>query len=291
MVEAVRTLDPSHDLYLLDHCIDESPVLPVAVAMELMAEVAQQGWPDLEVVGVRELQLLKGVVLDNGPRTVRVVARAQVEPPSDREGIDVNVEIRDVSASGPRYYRATVELAAELPEPPTHVRPDGETLRPFPLTVADAYRQWLFHGPRFQGITEIEGIADRTARAIMNPSSPRLCLQGLPEGRWLIDPVVFDSGLQLFLLWGRAHLDKTLLPSRFQRYRRFGSLSESKIHCHLQVLDRSRDPLFYMNLAFMGPDGRLLGLLEEAEGACSRSLNRLTAVQVGRSAPTEAPSL
>src|SRR2546423_62472 len=39
-LEIVRTLDPEHDLYLQDHRLDGRPVLPFAVALELMAEVA-----------------------------------------------------------------------------------------------------------------------------------------------------------------------------------------------------------------------------------------------------------
>ena len=45
-----RTLDLARDLYLRDHRLDGRPVLPFAVAMELMAEVAAAGWPDREVV-------------------------------------------------------------------------------------------------------------------------------------------------------------------------------------------------------------------------------------------------
>jgi hypothetical protein len=181
-----------------------------------------------------------------------------------------------------------VELAPELPEPPRYVAPDGESLRPFPLSVGEAYRQWLFHGPRLQAITEIEGISERGSRAILDASVPPSALRGLSHPRWLIDPVIFDSGLQLFLLWARAHLDKTTLPSRFLRYRRFGSLSDTKLRCHVQILDRSRDPLFYLNIAFVGPDGRLRGLLEGMEGTSSRALNRLVAVPSGRRPPAEA---
>jgi len=288
VVEAVRTLDPAYDLYLADHSMDGSPVLPLAVATELMAELVQKSWPDLQVVGVRELQLLKGVVLENGPRPVRVIARAQVEPPPDRQGIDVNVEIRDASASGPVHYRATVEMAPELPEPPRFVAPDGAVLRPFPLSVGEAYRQWLFHGPRLQAITEIEGISERGSRAVLDASAPPPALRGQSHPRWLIDPVIFDSGLQLFLLWTRAQLDKTTLPSRFLRYRRFGSLSETKLHCHVNVLERSRDPLFYLDIAFVGPDGRLRGLLEGMEGTSSRALNRLVGAHAGRRPAAEA---
>jgi hypothetical protein len=294
VVEAVRTLDPAYDRYLADHRIDGSPVLPMAVALELMAELAQKGWPDLQVIGVRELQLLKGVVLDKGPRAVKVIARAQVEPPHDRTGIDVNVEVRDASGSGHACYRATVELAPELPEAPVYEPAPGRTLHPFPLSVEDAYRQWLFHGPRLQGITRIDGLADRAISAVLDASAPPPCFDVAPDGRWLIDPVMFDSGLQLFLLWARAQLDKTMLPSRFKHYRRFGSLSDAKVACRIQVLERSRDPLYYLDVAFVGPNGRLLGLLTEMEGTCSRSLNRLAA-QPGRAALAgvagESPSL
>jgi hypothetical protein len=295
VVEAVRTFDPAHDPYLLDHRMDGVPVVPMAVALELMAELAQQGWPDLQVIGVRELQLLKGVVLDKGPRAVKVIARAQVEPPHDRTGVDVNVELRDASGSGHLCYRATVELGSTLPEPPPYTPPAAEPLRAFPLSVEEAYRQWLFHGPRLQGITEITGLAESMLHAVLDASAPPPCFDSAPDGRWLIDPVMFDSGLQLFLLWARAHLDKTPLPSRFTRFRRFGSLSDSTVRCYMHVLDRSRDPLYYMNVAFVGPDGRLLGLLEEMEGACSRALNRLAGAPSERAtAPeslAESPSL
>jgi hypothetical protein len=217
-----------------------------------------------------------------------VIARAPVEPPPDRQGIDVDVEIRDASASGPIHYRATVELAPELPEAPRFVVPDGESLQPFPLSVGEAYRQWLFHGPRLQAITEIEGVSERGSRAVLDASAPAPALRGQSHPRWLIDPVILDSGLQLFLLWARAQLDKTTLPSRFLRYRRFGSLSETKLRCDVRILDRSRDPLFYLDIAFVGPDGRLRGLLEGMEGTSSRALNRLVAVPSGRRAPADA---
>ena len=47
--------------------MDGEPVLPLAVAMELMAEVAQTGWPDLQVDRRPRDAAPRGVVLDNGP--------------------------------------------------------------------------------------------------------------------------------------------------------------------------------------------------------------------------------
>jgi hypothetical protein len=271
-VEVVRTLDPSTDLYLNDHRMDDKPVLPVAMAVELMAEVAQEGWSDLEVVGLQDLRLFKGIVLENGPKQVRIRATPGAGNGSVKQ---IAVEIDDPARAGQPYYRAKVELADRLPQPPRYTPAGSEVLRPFPMSVVDAYRRWLFHGRLFQGITDIEGIAERAIKGTLVSSTPNQCLESRSGGPWLIDPVVFDSGLQLFLLWARASLDKTPLPSRFQRYRRFGPLQEASLTCHVRILEQSRDPVVNIDIAFVGPDGRLLGLLENMEGTCSRSLNRL----------------
>jgi hypothetical protein len=274
-VELIRSFDPAHDLYLRDHQLDGKAVLPFAVAMELMTEVVQNAWPDLRVVGLRDLQVLRGVVLENGSKTLRLVARGQAEPFHERLGGDVHVEIRDLERAGHPYYRATLELADRLPEPPPYRPPLAEDLRPFSMSVEEAYRQWLFHGPLFQNIAEIHGISERGMVATCMPSSPRQCLTGDPDGQWLIDPVVFDSGLQLIILWARAHTDMTPLPSRFQRYRCFGALAGQVIRCHLLANATADGHLLHATLFFVSPDGRLLGALEDLECSSTKALNRL----------------
>jgi hypothetical protein len=87
--------------------------------------------------------------------------------------------------------------------------------------------------------------------------------------------VVFDSGLQLIYLWTRAYTNMTPLPSRFRRYRRFGSLAEPVIRCHVQANTVSDDRIVQATLFFVGPDDRLRGLLEDWESINSKALNRL----------------
>src|SRR5690606_1071695 len=45
-VEIIRTLNLHEDLYLSDHELDGKPVLPLAMAMELAAELVQEAWPE-----------------------------------------------------------------------------------------------------------------------------------------------------------------------------------------------------------------------------------------------------
>ena len=274
-IEVIHTLDPSYDIYLRDHQLDGKPVLPMAMAMELMAEVVQHSWPDLEVVGLRDLHLLRGVILDNGSKTLRLVARAQPEPPHERLGIDVHVEITDPEKPGRPYYRAVVELASRLPEPPVYQSSAADHLHPFPVTVDEIYHQWLFQGPCFQGITAIQGFSDHGMVATCAPSSPRQCLTEVTNDQWLVDPVVFDSGLQLTILWARVHHDMTPLPTRFQRYRRFGLLTGPVLRCHLQAHTTSGGHVLHAHLFFVGQDERLLGVVEEVQLMSSKALNRL----------------
>ena len=276
-IAATYMLDPMKDRYLQDHQLDGKPVFPFAMAMELMAEVVQHGWPDLHVTGLSDLQILKGIVVENGSKPVRVSAHAHAEPLHEEAGIHVAVEIGDVNANSRPYYRGTIELTDRLPQPPRYELPKPDELQPFALTVNEAYREWLFHGPLFQGIANIQGISSDAMIATCVPSSPQRCLTEDTAGEWLIDPVVFDSALQMIILWTRTYKDATPLPSRFRRYRRFGSLAGSQVQCHLRVPPATQDHLFSVDIAFVSTDGHLLGLLEGMECPSSKLLNRLAA--------------
>ena len=274
-VRITRDLDTSYDLYLQDHRIDGQPVLPMAVAVEMMAELAASGWPELEVAAVRELQLLQGVVLRGSTGGIRVVARPPV--PSFQERSNVEVEISDLENRRRVHYRAVVEMARRLPDPPSLSIPPMNEARPFPLPVDEAYRRWLFHGPLFQGITRIERIGVDGIEGTLAPSSPRQWIAGAPEGDWLIDPAIVDCGLQLLVLWVREQWDMMSLPSRFFAYRRFcvPSTTDTEVRCEIRIRPDERSHIVHADLFFLGAEGLLFGILEDMEGACSRKLNRL----------------
>ncbi|MEW6298391.1 MAG: SDR family NAD(P)-dependent oxidoreductase [Thermodesulfobacteriota bacterium] len=273
-MEVLYELDPARDVYLQDHRIDGKPVFPMAMALELMAEVVQHGWSEWCVVGIHAVRVLRGVVLENGAKTVRVCARRPVQP-ADGEECRVDVEILDVAGGVPASYRGTVQLARRLVAPTACQLPVLSGLRPFPMAVQDAYRRWLFHGPLFQQIVTIEGMNRDWMSAIVRPSTPERCLGAGADGRWLIDPVVVDCGFQLAILWARAHNDMTPLPSVLGTYRRFGVPSGAPIRCHMHAEARAGGTLLLNQFFFSELDGRLLGVIENMEGTCSKALNRL----------------
>ncbi|MCF6153686.1 MAG: SDR family NAD(P)-dependent oxidoreductase [Candidatus Brocadia sp.] len=277
-VEFVRALDPAFDLYLQDHRLDGKPVLPMTMAMELMAEVAQKGWPEWEIAGIQSLALIRGIVMGNGTRDIRIVAQPQSHSSHENLTREIKMEIYELNKPGHPCYRAIVQLGKRLPSPPLYDSGVLCGLRPFPITVDDIYRRWLFHGPCFQGISTIEGINHQGICAFLLPSSPDQCLNQDTGSRWLIDPVLLDCSLQLAILWERFHYDMTPLPTGFKSYRRFGSPSDSPVRCSLEAYPRHGGHILSVNIYFLDTAGRMLAFMEGVEASCSKALNRLAGV-------------
>jgi NAD(P)-dependent dehydrogenase (short-subunit alcohol dehydrogenase family) len=270
-LEVIRTLDPSRDPYLLDHQLNGKPVLPMAVATELMAELASLACPELELVAVRDLKVLRGIVLENGPQAIRIVAK----PRSSTSGVskEMEVTVTGTEDSQKLHYRAVAELAPGL-SPASVQIPSPSEEGPFPLSVEGAYQQWLFQGPLLQGLTAVRGVGSDGIAGSLSASSPETLMAGDANGSWLIDPVIIDSGLQLVILWTRMHWDETPLPSGFRAYRRFGPLSGPEIDCRIRIRGDSGSHIIHTDLFFVGSDGHVLGVLEDMEFACSKSVNR-----------------
>ncbi|HEX8857114.1 MAG TPA: SDR family NAD(P)-dependent oxidoreductase, partial [Thermoleophilaceae bacterium] len=274
--EVLRTLDLRHDRYLDDHRVDGLPVLPFAVAMELMAEVATTARPGHDVTGLRDIRLLQGVtVADEAGTAMRVAA---VPGPSSSE---VNVTIGE-PGGGRRYYRALVDLgtpasASGTTEPEPQPLPD---LAPFPMEVDAAYRELLFHGPLFQGITAIEGMDERGARAVLRPSTPGGCMTQADGLEWLLDPILLDSALQMQVLWARLNWDVTLLPAEIRAH---GCAvpahmrSRDPVRHELRIRPGIQPPLCHADHWFYAADGTLLATLSDVVGVGTQALNRLAA--------------
>jgi hypothetical protein len=277
-VEHVHWLDVARDLYLDDHRLDGKPVLPAAMAAELMSGLVARTWPEWQVVGMRGFRLLRGIVLSSGPRPIRLVARPHAQNGNPGHEREIDVEIAEVDAGGPVAYRGTVVLAPALPDPPGYALPPFEGFAHFPMDAAEAYREYLFHGPRFHCITDLGGIAQTGIIATVRPSRPAECLSDAQDQQWVIDPVALDAGPQLAMIWSRALHRTSALPSRFAALRRFRAFEPSvEGPCHFQVLPQSTPETIVSNVYYLGADGRLILALEGLESTCSQALNRLSA--------------
>jgi hypothetical protein len=148
------------------------------------------------------------------------------------------------------------------------------------MTVAEAYRDLLFHGPLFQRIVSIDGMDERGASSVVLPSSPSSCVRGA-EGDWLLDPVLVDCALQLQVIWARVHWDVTLLPGAIGSFVRVANDAGAGdgIRHELRIRPESSPPLCHCDHYFYAQDGRLLAAMTDVQGVGSKALNRLAGVQ------------
>jgi hypothetical protein len=249
----------------------------MAMVLELLSEVVTAGWPHLRPVSINEFRLLRGMVLDKGDGTLRVTAT-----PGARDAGSMSIELRvEVVTDTPHLaYTGVVELSSTPPKPMPAISHDPADAKPFPMDVTAAYDQWLFHGPLFAGIKEINSIGSNAIVGRLTPSSPARCLAQTAKKDWLIDPVIIDSGLQMMILWARSHWDMTPLPSRLGRYHRLSESMHEEVRCEVRIRPESRQPVIHADLLFINSEDKLIGWMEDMEVTCSRALNRLSASSV-----------
>ncbi len=154
--------------YLADHClvrqpadwpkaVDRYPVVPLTTMLELMMEAARDLVPGRTVVGVRDVRALRFLAVAP-PVTVTVDAAL------DAAG--------NVAVVIDGYARGTALLADSYPVPPDGPARPLRGERPCEVTAAALYEdRWMFHGPRFQGVTELGPIGDDGVRGVFAASS------------------------------------------------------------------------------------------------------------------------
>ena len=266
------TLDA--DPYLGDHRLDDTPVLPATGALEWMAEFTAASWPDWTVIEVRDLRALAGVTLQGGERAVHIKARAAAH--SDPGSQAIAVEIQD-PARKQALYKATVILAPHLPEAPALDAPAALTGPAY--DAATLYTEHLFHQARFQLVDAVKAVTQQGIDALARPAPVAEWLEQA-SGQWLFDPGLLDVGPQLAIVWARVNHDRTALPSRFGRVRRFGL---GPIEGPVQVTWRMREAPHAAAVAydvyFHDAQGQLRLACEDMEGTMTSALNRLTGAQ------------
>ncbi|MEE8312482.1 MAG: SDR family NAD(P)-dependent oxidoreductase, partial [Candidatus Binatia bacterium] len=153
--------------YLRDHAIGGTPVVPVALAIEWFARTARAFRPELELTGLREVNVLRGISLhdfDRAPMRLVVQCR-EADGSADTDSTTLHLKLGD--GNGTTYYRCSAELATQLTAPEIASR----TAADLPVETFEALEEWsdgamydgnvLFHGPDFQMLQNIGGISDQ----------------------------------------------------------------------------------------------------------------------------------
>jgi len=193
-----------------DHCLipqpdgwpdfsDRFPVVPMTTLLEVMADAALAIAPGRVVIGFERISAMRWLTV--APATTTAVHAALDVPDPDPGRIRVRVRIEG-------YASGFVLLAGGYPPAPPPATEPLRDEKPAPITATELYAgRWMFHGPRFAGVTDIATLAaDGITGTVIS----------LPARGGLL-----DSAGQLIGHWMQvsATVDRTVLPTGIRAIR------------------------------------------------------------------------
>ena len=280
-VEFTVALNRQQDLYLNDHTFDGIPVMPMAMAAELMAEAAAAAYPGWTLSSIHSLDIPAGIVFDTASKDLTVVLDEEART-SDL------IKVRLAVVAGPRrrsHFRACAELApgftaAASPNaciPHEYAAPQWVEAQAVLPTRSEIYQKWLFHGPLFQGIAKVESMGlDGIAGTLSVDNRPAACLRSTSGESWLIGPTLLDSAMQMAAVWSRRYLDLLVLPTGFKRLSRKAELRGNEFSVVVSVPEASRTSgELRCDMAIYDAAGSMVVFIEGLSGIGHKSFNRL----------------
>ena len=274
-VHYIFELNKLEHLFLSDHKIDSNLVLPATAAMELMAELVQNAWPDWNVTEISSLRVLKGIAIDDGITSKSFKVRGIPSTHADAYQFPVSVSIEDIKTKQ-IYYKATVKLSS------TFTKSEYQNLDvnqvTFNLESNLLYKDYLFHGPLFQ-LIENSSEPDETGISSIVKSSniTTWFASSSPSQSWIFDPGLLDTGPQLAIVWARLVHNTTPLPNQFESVIRYRKPHPSeKFVAVLEIKNFDGINITY-DVAYYDINGDLVFKMTGSQGTCNTSLNRLSA--------------
>ncbi|QFU91556.1 beta-ketoacyl synthase N-terminal-like domain-containing protein [Amycolatopsis sp. YIM 10] len=220
--------------YLADHCFfrqradwpdleDRWPIVPATTVIGHLIEFAERAVPGTRAIGVHDVRLsrwLAAIPATEIPVEIKVTAPGRVA----------------VELTG--YARAEIELATGYPAPPALWRPGAERVPE--MTAAQLYDEnWMFHGPRYQGVSELTAIGPQHVRGVLTtPPAPGALLDNVGQllGYWIIAhhperDVVFPVHMRNIRFFG----PHPAVGERLDCFIRITGLTESTLDADVQL--------------------------------------------------------
>ena len=283
-----RTIATDTHGFMASHVLDGRAVLPAAMTLEWLAHGALHGNPGLRFVGVDDLRVLKGVLVQSN-ESLRVRICADKARKRGDEFLVV-AELCSGGGNGRRvlHARAEVVLAAERPEAAAAMV--SVHMPALDQSIETIYTGTLFHGPALHGLLNVESCGDAGLVAHCKSAPPPQDWMEEPvRSRWIADPLALDSGLQAMIVWTSDRLGELSLPTRFTRYRQFvPSFPSQGARIVIDVHERTNGKVV-SDIDWIGDDGKLLARLEGYESVVDSSLSKaFRHNRLDESAPTRA---
>ena len=285
-----RRIDLDEDLYAGDHTLggrrasavdpglNGLAVMPMALNLEMMAEVAVLLVPGKRVIGLERVRLQRWIPLFDEPVTVELTAR--VVPPDGRfAGAThaVTMQIRDLgNASQPGHpespsVEGTVLLGDAYPVPPDVGEFPLTNERPAPIGPNELYGppRWLFHGPLFEVVSAVDRMGDEGVEGELLTLPHAGLFRSTRQPNLLLDPLLIDGSTHVLGSWHMAQEDQTgrvVFPYELGTVQVFGPppAEGTRLRCRVAI-ERTSARQVSHRIDMIGPDGRLWCRLHPAE--------------------------
>jgi acyl transferase domain-containing protein/acyl carrier protein/NADP-dependent 3-hydroxy acid dehydrogenase YdfG len=248
----VRVDKASHP-WLVDHTITDVPVLPVVMTLEWFVRAAKAFRPELTVSAVEDVKVRRGVTLPhfyNGG-DVFTLDISEAGPGQ----LAVSLTSADPRAPGGRakHYDATVAVQPEPEERPKNAVAPSLDLAAWTDTI---YGDVLFHGPDFQVITGLDGVADNAIQGTLDG----VVAKNWPSG-FHTDAAALDGGIQLAVLWNKHAQGGAFLPTGIRRYVPHDPVVSGPIRCTVRPIAQGNDAAV-SDIEFVGLNGEPIASLQ-----------------------------
>ncbi|MDD3000742.1 MAG: SDR family NAD(P)-dependent oxidoreductase, partial [Candidatus Riflebacteria bacterium] len=264
-------LNVEENSWLRSHVLNGDPVLPMAVAGELMSEAALANNIGMQFVGYNEMRILKGVVLKNGAS--QVVSVYTSTPTKTDDGYSVICEIRSKSNE-----RETINARAEIiltegfvEKSPENLNVDAELI--YPDSINEVYENDLFHGEFFKSLTEILGWSDKGIKALSKTSpAPSEWFARPIRTAFCSEPMSIDAAYQLMILWTTKVCGAASLPGYAKKYRKFvNEFNDERVIISARA-KRKGSMMAEADIDFISESGKVVARIEGYECTLNENL-------------------
>jgi acyl transferase domain-containing protein/7-keto-8-aminopelargonate synthetase-like enzyme len=241
--------------YLVDHTMAGQRVLPLAGALDHVAAAS------LDALGAKDGAAftvtgfsLQRPVLANEPSWLSTRVTGSV-----RAGAagTVSAQLKQGAALS---YQGSVTLGAE--GTPTVQQVTGTAS--LPLSLADFYGGFTFHGPKLQGITRIETLGEQGVVGWVKGSTPAQWQTAPQRSAWAVDPLIIDASFQLAGYWAWVKQERAGFPVGFDRFTQYHPFGAGPVKCTVTFEAASED-VFMGTLTWQDEAGRVLAVMTGAK--------------------------
>ncbi len=261
--QLAKVLNPAQCVWLDDHRIHGYRVVPIVAVREWFARFARSAFPDLTVVRIENLHVLKGIRFaqaDDVPMALTLTGKERYD--ADKRLIYMDLQLED--AEGVRHYTAQAVIGHDAGEIAAGWEAvSGTSQAPWELEDDRIYGDRLFHGQSFRAIRQLLTCEAEHAAGLLEA-------QGDPaqtNEASMLDPfsVLLDGGLQLARLWGyERHAQPSLPMSIGTAYVTPNLTLEGPVRCEISVKQHNRHK-FTVDIRWTDDQARCLAQFSQVE--------------------------